>query len=476
MNDVPRNPDFLKPNFDFPADESQWNVTAETRKLTAQRRKALLRAGLSVMPAGGKGQLLIGWPDIVATEWLIDRWSNGHVGDRYPNTSIIATTTPGVDIDVSNEEWVKELLFIFIQVCGLREAPMVRFGREPRLLIPCQTDIPFPKMSVTCKLIDGVKHAVEILGNRHQWVAEDIHEKTAKPYRWAGGDPLKIGRTGLPKITGERAKTFIELATACFVAKGLTIQSKSNSTAPLEPIEPRTEAPEEPWTKEAEAFYRHVLSFVPRAIDYNGLFLPIITACNSLGWDEVGFQMFKDWCVPVEAGGYDERVLRKKWNSFTRKRGGGRTFNGMGAVVVRAKENGWDGSGPDGVPSPPVSETLGPLPAWLSRLLETDTGYARRRKLREAATVGISRSSAPPKKEELGEPKIKVGDWIEGAINGTLFPHLQVRAIETYEDGSLWVLVEGHATSIPIAQVRIVPAPPASEEPGSGRAGARAAS
>ncbi len=62
-------------------------------------RKRLLAARYLPLPVNGKAPPIKGWPDIEATDVLIDRWAERSMPSAT-NTGIITHRTPAVDIDV----------------------------------------------------------------------------------------------------------------------------------------------------------------------------------------------------------------------------------------------------------------------------------------------------------------------------------------------------------------------------------------
>ena len=186
-------------------------------------RKHLLAAGYRPLPVNGKAPPIKGWPDIEATDLLIDRWANEYVDAT--NTGIITHRTPAIDIDVADE--LQELAERMIGKSA------VRTGRAPKRAMLFRADKPLSKLSTPLFVSpDGRTHKVEILGWGQQIVVHGTHPDTQAPYTWGHTEPgSDLKADALPLLTAEKANEFITAAAQCMIAHGWTPKKKTNGAA-----------------------------------------------------------------------------------------------------------------------------------------------------------------------------------------------------------------------------------------------------
>ena len=191
-------------------------------------RKHLLAAGYRPLPVNGKAPPIKGWPDIEATDLLIDRWANEYVDAT--NTGIITHRTPAIDVDVLDPGVADELQELAERMIG---KSAVRTGRAPKRAMLFRADKPLSKVSTPVFVSpDGRTHKVEILGWGQQIVVQGTHPDTQAPYTWHGGEPgpdLKL--SALPLLTAEKANEFITAAAQCMSAHGWTPKKSANGAA-----------------------------------------------------------------------------------------------------------------------------------------------------------------------------------------------------------------------------------------------------
>src|SRR5271169_1210684 len=104
-------------------------------------RKRLVAAGYRPIPVNGKAPPIKGWPDIEATDALIDRWANEYADAT--NTGIITHRTPAIDIDVLDPGVADELQELAERIVG---KSAVRTGRAPKRAL-FRADKPLNKIS-----------------------------------------------------------------------------------------------------------------------------------------------------------------------------------------------------------------------------------------------------------------------------------------------------------------------------------------
>jgi hypothetical protein len=121
------------------------------------------------------------WPKHVTSRADVGTWSKWDGG-----FCLQTKEHPAVDVDVSDEATagaIADAVAAYLGGTCLR-----RYGRAPRVAIPCRTDEPFQKVRFVLKnATHEAVGVVEILGVGNQLVIEGIHPKTGQPYRWDDG-------------------------------------------------------------------------------------------------------------------------------------------------------------------------------------------------------------------------------------------------------------------------------------------------
>jgi hypothetical protein len=191
-------------------------------------RKRLLAAGYLPLPVNGKVPPIKGWPDIEATDVLIDRWANEYADAT--NTGIITHRTPAIDVDVLDPGVADEMQELAERMIG---KSAVRTGRAPKRAMLFRADKPLSKISTPIFISpDGRTHKVEILGWGQQIVVHGTHPDTQAPYTWEHTEPgSDLKADELPLLTAEKANEFVTAAAQCMIAHGWTAKKKANGAA-----------------------------------------------------------------------------------------------------------------------------------------------------------------------------------------------------------------------------------------------------
>jgi hypothetical protein len=191
-------------------------------------RKRLLAAGYLPLPVNGKAPPIKGWPDIEATDVLIDKWAYEYADAT--NTGIITHSTPAVDIDVLDPGVADELQELAERMIG---KSAVRTGRAPKRAMLFRADKPLSKVSTPAFISpDGRTHKVEILGWGQQIVVHGTHPDTQAPYTWEHTEPgSDLKADDLPPLTAEKANEFVTAAEHCMIAHGWTPKKRTNGAA-----------------------------------------------------------------------------------------------------------------------------------------------------------------------------------------------------------------------------------------------------
>ena len=198
----------------LPDHEPAW---ATLDRITAYRKR-LLAAGYLPLPVNGKRVQLDNWPNIIATNGLIDEWARQW--SDCTNTGILTANAPFIDIDITDQEAAEEIEALFESAIA---SSAVRIGAAPKRAIPFRTDTPFKKMARQFVAPSGKLHKIEVLGDGQQIVVDGIHPATGRPYRWLGGEPgPELRREDLPPLTAEMAAAFLDAAAAVMKRRGYT--------------------------------------------------------------------------------------------------------------------------------------------------------------------------------------------------------------------------------------------------------------
>ena len=167
----------------------------------------LVERGYQIIPIlkGKKRPPATGWQNIVSSPELVTQWV-----EEMPEfgVGVLASTTCAVDIDCRDKSLNNRLLHWLKDNVGLAA---IRIGENPKCVVPFQNVERFKKMrSKEYESENGLKHAVEILGDGQQFVAYGIHPKTLKPYDWVSGPTLAdVFYDDLPELSSEIATKFI---------------------------------------------------------------------------------------------------------------------------------------------------------------------------------------------------------------------------------------------------------------------------
>ncbi len=139
---------------------------------------------------------------------LWDEWGSniGLLGDYYP----------AVDIDVDDPEIAALVKELALDVLGT--AP-VRYGREPRMLLPYRTETPFGRLALQFDH-GGKSHTVEVLASGRQYLVAGTHP-SGNPYRWAPIPLWELAPDDLVRITRQDVLAFLESLEDLLAQRGI---------------------------------------------------------------------------------------------------------------------------------------------------------------------------------------------------------------------------------------------------------------
>ena len=270
-------------------------------------------------------------------------WPDGGFAEKstaFANhyTGILTKLCPSVDIDVSNEELVSQIIAIVykVTICHNNHPPS-RTGMAPRKLLMFRTDESFSKLTTasfslpTDPIIDGKPKAskVEILGDGQQFVAFAIHPETGRPYTWdTTCDPTTVSRSILPKITFEMAAEIIRQCDVLLEKHGAKIGKAKITDAPRSAYASNAELK----AKEPDICESAIAAIPNDAVDFDEWIGLLFASKAAL--DEAGLQPFLEWSRKCEFK-HDEVNTISEWAKAKPKK------KGAGSIYYLACEHGW---------------------------------------------------------------------------------------------------------------------------------------
>lgn len=135
---------------------------------------------------------LVDWQKGPTTAADIEEWSTWPgAGLGLRTGSLIA-----VDVDVSDKAVARQMHQMLVEKLG---AAPLRVGNPPKFLLLYRLEEDSAGVGKIRLPFDlaGETHAIEVLGEGRQFVAEGIHPKTGRPYEWIGKHPCDVGINGL---------------------------------------------------------------------------------------------------------------------------------------------------------------------------------------------------------------------------------------------------------------------------------------
>lgn len=254
-------------------------------------------------------------------------------------TGILTKRCPSIDIDISDEKLVQQIVEIVYEVTGCHDTqPLSRTGMFPRKLLLFRTDKPYPKITsgsydlTTDPIIEGKKKfsKVEILADGQQFVSFAIHPDTNKPYTWTPkGDPTSVYRSDLWELPRDNA---LEIIRQCdlLLGKHGTKVGKSNVTG-IASDTPRM-SNKELVARDPEICISALASIPNDGVDFDQWIAMLYAAKAALG-DE-GREPFLSWSRKSEFK-HDENKTKLEWLKARP------TKCGAGLIYHIAQEHGW---------------------------------------------------------------------------------------------------------------------------------------
>lgn len=281
----------------------------------AEHGAAIIDNGYEIIPiaVGKKAPGFDGWSKIRSTKQQLNEWiGNGH---RNSGVGILTKHTPGIDLDIRDENVSAEAEAKVREIFG--DAPL-RIGEAPKRLMLFRTDTPFKKMRST-KYVDewGQFHQIEILCDGQQFVAYHIHPDTKKPYAWPSEDgPLVTPASDLIAITEEKCQELIDwFEERAQQESDWKVASRARSTM-LGAIDSDNPFIEDTASVDiSEDDLRNKLMLVAGADDYH-VWNPVGMALyHQFDGEDVGKEMWNEWSETAD--NHDRDAIDRHWDSFS---------------------------------------------------------------------------------------------------------------------------------------------------------------
>jgi P4 family phage/plasmid primase-like protien len=175
------------------------------------RGLALVNNGYQIIPipARTKAPVEDTWQEIRADTRLVESWAANGYADG--NIGVLTRRNPGVDLDIFDPGFAKEMTQVVERIVQSPLALPIRIGRAPKRLLLFCTAEPFPKVASPFFMSpDGKKHRVEVLGDGQQFVAFGIHPDTGQEFSWVSSStPLNTPTDELPSLSHAQARRIV---------------------------------------------------------------------------------------------------------------------------------------------------------------------------------------------------------------------------------------------------------------------------
>lgn len=273
-------------------------------------------------------------------------------------TGILTRDTPGIDIDVSDPELVRQIVGIVCDVLGCHVLDLpARVGMAPRTLLMCRTDQPFTKRSTaayelpTDPVVNGElkRSRVEVLADGQQFVAYAVHPDTHQPYGWITvATPMNTHEWELVTINAAQAAEIIRRCDALLAKHGKRHGGSSTTRAVVAPpgeidLQAREDAMRYPDTPANRARLLSALkSLDPDADNSRDQYMNVLRGLNSTGWHD-WLELAKAWANGEMHGITCEKFDEDVFNNDVKGLSNDKPKNlvTVGTIFKFAKDAGW---------------------------------------------------------------------------------------------------------------------------------------
>lgn len=280
----------------------------------------------------------------------IRRWSAAE--PECTNTGLLCGLLVGADIDIRDAKLAAEVKARAVEILG--PTPLVRYGREPKLLLCYRLPAALDKIQTPALFFtdDPAERdtKVEILLRGQQFVGFGIHPETGTAYRWEDDSPLTVPFADLPEVSEGSLRQLVAEAEDMLRAAGAATRREQKQQARKEQPQEQTRKREAAGRK-AGAFrlgekpdretVADALNHIPNDFDYDGWVRIGFALYDGLGAS--GQDLWDSWSASSPK--YDADQTAKKWPTFAQ----GRTVT-VATLFWHAAEAGWKRSGRSGAP------------------------------------------------------------------------------------------------------------------------------
>lgn len=222
----------------------------------ADLRRTLIANGYWPIPVQGKRPTLDGWSTLNMQLDEVEGFIHDH--PRLTNTGILTGELVAVDIDAPTPAMAEKLIDRLFDIVPAAAGAPSRIGKAPKVLFIFRATESRKNKVTGAYNVDGEKHQVEVLGQRHQFVAFGIHPDTGRPYEWSNGDPTSVPFDELPTITPDQIDDYLADSEAILSASGTPLKEKKSTPATPAPVTGNTV-----WDRVNAAAFANLDAWVP---------------------------------------------------------------------------------------------------------------------------------------------------------------------------------------------------------------------
>lgn len=304
--------------------------------------------------------LMPGWPAIVVTPSMPETWLEAGLG-----LGLRTRVFPAIDVDILDPALAAVAKEALGRVFG--RAMLTRTGRPPKFLIPCRTDSPFRKMTLTLSGAGCPAAAkIEVLGDGQMCLIHGIHPTTAAPYTWSCGEETggvellaDLGAENLPLLTIERLQAeIIPALEAAYAPLGIMVSARGGSAA-TNPAD----IDQDSLRATSLARLEEVVAAIPNEADYDGYVTMGRAIRGAAGEDHLseGRAVYEEWAGRGKDGLGGSHPPDQVWDSL-------RPPHALGWSYILGRAQGHINTAPDVFEADPAATPVEPLPTEGERI------------------------------------------------------------------------------------------------------------
>ncbi|MDH3379608.1 MAG: PriCT-2 domain-containing protein [Gammaproteobacteria bacterium] len=259
------------------------------------------------IPPGTKGVKVKGWQKIDITKAQINKWNIEFPG---AGVGIRCGKVVALDFDIYDRG-------VSVLMSLLFEDKIIRYGAEPKFLVPFRVNEKFTKKKIIYEDLFGQQHAVELLATGQQFVSYHIHPDTKKPYFYADRELSDVNIEDLPLLTVGYLEKVFDIFSENAEHEGWTLVSNT-----LTGNKPNGRDNSD----DAIANYKP-----PLDLD-DGQISEILQGCDATAYEswvrtgaaihhqtggsQEGYKKWVTWSQSTSADNFSEAACKKRWETF----------------------------------------------------------------------------------------------------------------------------------------------------------------